>query len=65
MLYHYNSPGKLRVLSLGATWIWSLSIGKTTIHSGFGNNPGIKLLGLKDKSKATLKIGYQRRNLRL
>ena len=31
------------------------NIGGNTIHSDLGIKPGIKLLGLKDKSKVTLR----------
>ena len=55
LLYHCKDPEKPRVLLLGPTGISAVNIGGTTIHSGLGIKPGIKLLGLNDKSKAALR----------
>ena len=55
LLYHCKDPDKPRVLFLGPTGISAVNIGGTTIHSGLGIKPGIKLLGLNDKSKAALR----------
>ena len=40
---------------LGPTGISAVNIGGTTIHSGRGIKPGVKLLGLSDKMKASLR----------
>ena len=55
LLYHCKDPGKLRVILLGPTRISAVNIGGTTIHSGLGIKPGIKLLGLNGKSNAALR----------
>ena len=55
LFYHCKDPEKLRVLLLGPTGISAANIGGTTIHSGLGIKPRIKLLGLNDKSKAALR----------
>ena len=55
LFYHCKDPEKLRVFLLGPTGISAANIGETTIHSGLGIKPGIKLLGLNDKSKAALR----------
>ena len=55
LLYHCKDPEKPRVLLLGPTGISAVNIGRTTIHSGLGIKPGIKLLSLNDKSKAALR----------
>ena len=55
LLYHCKDPEKLRVLLLGPTAISAVNIGGTTTHSGLGTKPGTRLLGLNDKSKATLR----------
>ena len=55
LLYHCKDPGKLRVLLLGPTRISAINIGRTTIHSGLGIKPEIKLLGLNSKSNAALR----------
>ena len=55
LLYHCKDPEKPRVLLLGPTGISAVNIGGTTIHSGLGIKPGIKLLGLNDKPKAALR----------
>ena len=39
---------------LEPTGISAVNIGRTTIHLGLGIKPGVKLLGLNDKSKAAL-----------
>ena len=52
MTYHCKDPEKPRVLLLGPTGISAVNIGRTTIHSGFGINPGPNVL--IDKSKAAL-----------
>ena len=54
LLYHCKDPEKPRVLLHGPTGISAVNIGGTTIHSGLGIKPGIKLLGLNDKFKAAL-----------
>ena len=54
LLYHSNEPDKPRVLFLGPPGLSAVKIGGTTIHSGLGIKPGVKLLGLKDKMKASL-----------
>ena len=46
---------KSRVLWLEPTGMSAANIGGNTIHSDLGIKPGIKLLGLKDKSKVTLR----------
>ena len=55
LLYHFKEPEKLRIILLGPTEISVANIGGTTIHSGLGIKPGIKLLGLNDKSKVALR----------
>ena len=55
LLYHCKGPEKPRDLLLGPTGISAVNIGGTTIHSGLGIKPGIKLLDLNDKSKAALR----------
>ena len=55
LLYHCKDPEKPRVLLIGHTGISAVNIGDTTIHSGVGIKPGIKLLVLNDKSKAALR----------
>ena len=55
LLYHSKGPEKPRVVMLGPTEISAVNIGGTTIHSGLGIQPGAKLLGLNDKSKAALR----------
>ena len=55
LLYYCKDPGNPRVLLLGPTGISAVNIGGTTIHSGLGIKPGIKLLGLNEKSKVALK----------
>ena len=55
LLYHCKDPEKPRVLLLGPTGISAVNIGGTTIHSCLGIIPGIRLLGLNDKSKAALR----------
>ena len=55
LLYHFKEPDKPRVLLLGPTGISAVNIGGTTIHCGFGIKPGVKLLGLSDKIKASLR----------
>ena len=40
---------------MGPTGISTVNIGGTTIHSGLGIKPGVKLLGLSDKMKASLR----------
>ena len=53
LLYHY--PERHRVLLLGPTGMSAVNVCGTTIHSGLGIKPGIKLLGLNNKSKAALR----------
>ena len=55
MLYHCKDPEKPSVLLVGPTGISAVNIGGTTIHSGLRIKPGMKLLGLNDKSKAALR----------
>ena len=55
LLYHSKEPDKPRVLVLGPTGISAVNIGGTTIHSGLGMKPGVKLLGSSDKMKASLR----------
>ena len=55
LLYHCKHPENPRVLLLGPTGITAVNIGETIIHSGLGIKPGIRLLGLNDKSKAALR----------
>ena len=55
LLYHCKDPEKPRILLLGPTEISVVNIGGTTIHSGLGIKPGIKLVGLNDKSKTALR----------
>ena len=58
--YHCKNREKPRVLSLGPTEISAVNIGGTTIHSGLGIKPRIKLLGLNDKSKAALRNRFSK-----
>ena len=51
LLRHCKDPEKPRVLFIGSTGISAVNIGGTIIHSGLRIKPGIKLLGLNDKSK--------------
>ena len=51
LLRHCKDPEKPRVLLIGPTGVSAVNIGGTTVHSGLGIKPGIKLLGLNDKSK--------------
>ena len=55
MLYHCKDPKKPRALSLKPAGISAVNISGTTFHSGLGIKPGTKLLGLNNKSKATLR----------
>ena len=55
LLYHCKDPEKARVPLLGSTGISAVNIGGTTIPSGLGIKPGVRLLGLNDKSKAALR----------
>ena len=55
MLYHCKCLEKPRVLVFDPTGKSAVRVGGTTIHSGLRFNPGTKLLGLNDKSKAALK----------
>ena len=55
LLYHCKDTEKPKVLLLGPTGISAVNIGGTTIHSGLAIKPGIKLLGLNDKSRAALR----------
>ena len=54
MLYRCKDPEKPKFLLLGSTGISAVNIGGTTIHSGLASKPGLKVLGLNDKSKAVL-----------
>ena len=55
LLFHCKDLEKPSVLLLDPTGISAVNIGGTTIHSGFGIKPGIRLLGLNDKSKTALR----------
>ena len=55
LLYHCKDPEKCRVLLLNPTGTSAVNIGGTTIHLGICIKPGIKLLGLNDKSKVALR----------
>ena len=55
LLYHCKDPEKPRVLLLGPTEISVVNIDRTTINPGLGIRPGIKLLGLNNKSKTALR----------
>ena len=55
MLYHCKDPKKPRSLLLEPAGISIVNISVTTTHSGLGIKPGTKLLGLNNKSKATLR----------
>ena len=55
LLYRCKDPEKTKFLLLGVTGISAVNIGGTTTHSGLAINPGTKLLGLNDKSKAALR----------
>ena len=55
LLYQSKEPDKPCVLLLGPTGISAVNIGETTIHSGLGIKPGVKVLGLSDKMKASLR----------
>ena len=45
MLYHCKDPKNRKFLLFGSTGMSAVNIGVITIHSGFGIEPGIKLLG--------------------
>ena len=53
LLYPCKDPEKPRVFLLGPTGIY---MGGTTIHFGLGIKPGVKLLGLNDKSALRNKL---------
>ena len=53
--FHCKDLEKPSVLLLDPTGISAVNVGGTNIHSGFGIKPGIRLLGLNDKSKAALR----------
>ena len=55
LLYDSKEPDKPRVLLLGPTCISAVNIGGKIIHSGLGIKPGVKLLGLSDKMKTSLR----------
>ena len=55
LLWQCEDPEKSRVLLPEPTGISAANIGENTIDSDLGIKPGIKLLGLKDKSKVTLR----------
>ena len=57
MLYQCKDPENPRVLLLVHTEISAVSIGETAIHFGLVIKPGTDLLGLNEKSKATLSSG--------
>ena len=56
LLYHCKDSEKCRVLLFGPTRILAVNIGGKTIHSGLGIKPGIRFLGLNDKSKSKFLI---------
>ena len=53
-VFNVVQPRKIKSL-LGPKKIWAVNIGGIVIHSGLGIKAGIKLLGLNDKSKITLR----------
>ena len=55
LLCHCKDLENPRVLLLGPTGISAINIGGTTNHYGLGIKPGIKILGLNDKSKAAVR----------
>ena len=55
LLYHSEEPDKPLVLFLGPVGISAVNIEGTTIHFGLCIKPGVKLLGLSDKLKASLR----------
>ena len=55
LLYYSKEPDKPRVLFLGPTCISAVNIGRKIIHSGLRIKPGVKLLGLSDKMKTSLR----------
>ena len=55
LLYDSKEPDKPCVLFLSPTCISAVNIGGKIIHSGLGIKPGVKLLGLSDKMKASLR----------
>ena len=55
LLYNCRDPKKPRVVLFGPTRISLVNIGEIVTHFAHGMEPGSKLLGLNDKSKATLR----------
>ena len=55
LLYHSKGPGKPCALLLDPADISAVNIGGTTIHSGLGIKPELKLLGLSNKMKTSLR----------
>ena len=55
LLYHSKEPGKSCALLLDPADISAVNIGGTTIHSGLGIKPELKLLGLSNKMKTSLR----------
>ena len=55
LLYYSKEPDKSRAVLLGPTGISTVNVGGTTIHSFHGIKSGVKLLGLSDKRKASLR----------
>ena len=55
LVYRCKDPEKPRVLLFSPTGISAVNIVGTTIHSGLDIKPGIRLLGLNEKSKAALR----------
>ena len=53
LLYHSKKPDKSRVMLLSSTGLSTVNIAGTTIYSGLGIKPGVKLLGLRGKIKAS------------
>ena len=54
LLYHRKDPEKQRVPLLGPTVISAVNMVGSTNHSGLATKPGMKLLGLNNKSKSAL-----------
>lgn len=55
LLYHSKESNKPRILLLDPTTISAVKLGGTAIHSGLGIKPRVKLLGLSDKMKTSLR----------
>ena len=55
LLYHSKEPRKPCAVLLDPADISAVNIGGTTIHSGLGIKPELKLLGLSNKMKTSLR----------